>query len=505
MELLGGFQSILNPVTMLLIVGGTFGGLIVGALPGLSAFTALAIMLPFTFGMDPIQGISFLMAVYVGGTSGGLISAVLLGIPGTPSSIATCFDGYPMAKKGEAKKALGTAVIFSFIGGLFGALVLSFAGPTIARVALKFSPYDYFAIILFALTTVAALSEGSMVKGLLSCLMGISFGFVGTDGLSSVYRYTFGIKKLANGFSLVPVLIGLFAVSQIMISARDHGEGKDDKPTENKEVDTLDGKGGKKEGLGLTVPEFGRLMKIAAPSALIGLVIGVLPGLGGNISNLMAYTFAKKTSKHPEKFGTGIVDGIVASETANNATVGGAVIILLTLGIPGDNATSIIMAGFMMHDVTPGPLLFKTSGPLVFAILATFIVANIVFALLEYFGLPIFVKMLSIPSKLLLPIVLVCCFIGSYCTNHNVLDILIMVLFGLLGYILKKYRYPLAPLVVGFILAPSLETYLRRSLMKTDGAWLPILQSPIAAVFLACSAIAIGFTIYGEIKKMRNK
>lgn len=496
LELLGGFQSIFNATTLLLIIGGVFGGLIVGALPGLSAFTALAIMLPFTFGMDSINGISFLMAVYVGGTSGGLISAVLLGIPGTPSSIATCFDGYPMAQKGQAKKALSVAVVFSFIGGIIGAVVLSAVGPTIARFALKFSSYDYFAIILFALTTVAALSEGSMVKGLLSCLMGIAFGFVGTDGLSSVYRYTFNIPNLANGFNLVPVLIGLFAVSQIMSTARD-------KSKSGKVANVSDTPQEPIKGIGIGVAEFFRLLKIALPSALIGLVIGVLPGLGGNISNLMAYTYAKKTSKEPEKFGTGILDGLVASETANNATVGGAIIILLTLGIPGDNATSIIMAGFMMHDVTPGPLLFKTSGALVYAILATFMLSNLAFAIIEFFGLPLFTKMLSVPSNLLLPIVIVCCFIGSYCTSRNILDILIMVLFGVLGYALKKFKYPLAPLVVGFILAPSLELYLRRSLMKTDGAWLPIIQSPIAAFFLLATVVAVGFTIMGEVKKAK--
>ncbi|MDO4268490.1 MAG: tripartite tricarboxylate transporter permease [Eubacteriales bacterium] len=497
MELLHGLQAICNPATLALIVGGVFGGLVIGALPGLSAFTALAIMLPFTFGMEPVNGISFLMAIYVGGCSGGLISAVLLGIPGTPSSIATCFDGYPMAKKGEAKRALGAAVLFSFVGGIFGALVLSFIGPYIAQVALKFSPYDYFAIILFALTTVSALSEGSMVKGLLACLLGIALGFVGTDSLSSYYRYTFGISKLANGFNLVPVLIGLFAVSQIMISARD-------KAKTSKVESISDVKQKKYRGFGISPGEFLFHLRTAIPCAVIGLVIGILPGLGGNISNLMAYSYAKKTSKYPEKFGTGIVDGIIASETANNATVGGAVIILLTLGIPGDNATSMIMAGFQMHDVTPGPLLFKTSGALVYAILAAFIVANIAFFIIEYFGLPAFTKMLSIPSNLLLPIVIVCCFVGSYCANNNTLDIFIMVLFGLLGYMLKKHRYPLAPLVVGFILAPSLETYLRRSLMKTDGSFLPIIQSPIAAVFLILTAAAVAYTAYGEIKKLKT-
>ncbi|MCI8743664.1 MAG: tripartite tricarboxylate transporter permease [Lachnospiraceae bacterium] len=496
MNLISGFQSILNPATLVLMLGGVFGGLIIGALPGLSAFTALAIMLPFTFGMDPVNGISFLMAIYVGGTSGGLISAILLGIPGTPSSIATCFDGYPMAQKGEAKKALGVAVLFSFIGGIFGALVLSFIGPYIAQVALKFSSYDYFALILFALCTVSALAEGSMVKGLLSCLLGVCFGFVGTDSLSSYYRYTFGIGKLANGFALVPVLIGLFAVSHIMTTARDKGKSQEIRSVSDVKQKSY-------RGFGITPGEFVYHLRTAIPAALIGLVIGILPGLGGNISNLMAYTYAKKTSRYPEKFGTGIVDGIVASETSNNACVGGALIILLTLGIPGDNATSMILAGFQMHDVVPGPLLFKTSGELVYAILAAFILANLLFFIIEYFGLPLFTRMLSVPSTLLLPVVIVCCFVGSYCNNNNTLDILIMVLFGILGYVLKRYHYPLAPLVVGFILAPALETYLRRSLMKSDGSFLAIVQSPLAAFFLLCTVVAVALTARSEIRKLK--
>jgi putative tricarboxylic transport membrane protein len=493
MQLLGGFATILNVQTLLLMVVGTFGGLVVGALPGLSAFTALAIMLPFTFGMDSVNGLCFLVAVYVGGCSGGLISAVLLGIPGTPASIATCFDGYPMAQQGKSKTALSAAIISSFVGGIFGAIILSFLGPYIAKVALKLSSYDYFGIILFALTTVSSLAGDNMVKGLIACLLGICLSCVGTDGLSSVYRYTFGITKLANGFSLVPVLIGLFAVSQIMANARDKATTK-----------ALDfSNTNQNEGEKFTFRDYFKRIRMIIPVSLLGLVIGILPGLGGNISNLMAYSYAKKTSSHPETFGTGNVDGVIASETANNATVGGAMIILLTLGIPGDNATSIILAGFQMNDIAPGPLLFKTQATLVYAILAAFVLANIMFFLMEYFGLSIFIKMLSIPSMLLLPIVIVCCFVGSYCSNNNTLDILIMVIFGLVGYILKKHKYPLAPMVVGFILSPLLELYLRRSLMKTDGHWFPIFSSPVAAICIFATIFTIAYTVYGMIKKKR--
>lgn len=495
-QLIQGFQSIMDPMILLLMVIGVVGGLVIGALPGLSAFTGLAIMLPFTFGMGAVTGIAFLVAVYVGGVSGGLIAAILLGIPGTPSSIATCFDGYQMAKQGKANKALACAILFSFLGGIFGALVLSFIGPSLAQVALKFSSFDYFAIILFALTTVSALSEGSMVKGLLSCLLGIAFGLVGTDSLSSYYRYTFGITKLANGFSLVPVLIGLFAVSHILGTAQTKSKTQKIESISNIKQEEI-------KGFGISLPEFWHLFKVSIPCAIIGLVIGILPGLGGNIANLIAYTYAKKTSKTPEKFGTGLIDGVIAPETANNACVGGAMIILLTLGIPGDNATSMIMAGFMMHDVMPGPLLFKTSGPLVYAILAAFILANVIFFVSEYFGKDLFAKILSIPATMLLPIVIVCCFIGSYCSNNNIIDLLVMVLFGLIGFWMKQGKYPLAPLVVGFILAPSLETYVRRSLMKTDGNWLPIFTSPIAAVFFAATAIAIVYTIILEVKKTK--
>jgi putative tricarboxylic transport membrane protein len=354
--LLEGFATILQPQNLLLIFVAVVLGIMFGAIPGLSAFTALVIMFPITYSMAPMIGVSFLVNVYIGACSGGLIAAVLLGIPGTPSSIATCFDGFPMAKRGESGKALGVCILYSFLGGTFGGIALVFLGPIIARFALNFGPYEYFAVILFALTTISSLSEGSIVKGLLSCLLGISVSFAGIDILGAYTRYTFGFSSLAVGFSMVPILIGCFAGSQILESAAQ---------SRTKARISMQTKPAKIRGFGISRKDFIRQAPNSLISALIGLVIGILPGIGGNISNLIAYSFSKKRSKYPEKYGTGIIDGLIASETANNATIAGALIILMTLGIPGDNATSMILAGFQLHGITPGPLLFKTSANLV--------------------------------------------------------------------------------------------------------------------------------------------
>jgi putative tricarboxylic transport membrane protein len=497
--LLQGFSNLFSqPITLLLIFIGDLAGLIFGAIPGLSAFTALAIMLPLTFSMEPVVGISFLMSVYVGGVSGGFISAILLGIPGTPSSIATCFDGHALAKKGQSYRAMGVAVLFSFIGGIFSAVILSTLAPLIGKVALRFSPYEYTAVILLALTTVSALAEGSMVKGLLSCLLGVALAFVGIDQLSAYTRYTFGMRGLRGGFALVPLLIGLFAVSQVLSNAAK----RNSTTPEQAKLSVV--KQTRMKGFGITWKEFFHCFKTAGPAAAIGLVIGILPGIGGNIANLLAYTFAKKTSKHPEEFGKGSIEGICAPETANNASVGGALIILLTLGIPGDNATSMIMAGFQIHGIAPGPLLFSSGNVLVYAIFAAFILANVIMLIEAYFGLPIFSKILSIRTEVLLPVVIAFCFVGSYSSNNRIFDIAVMVAFGILGFILKRNKFPLAPLVVGFILAPMLEENLRRSLMRSQGSLLPMVQSPIAVVFLVLTAAVLAYTVYSEVKKSKQ-
>lgn len=495
MELFSGLLAIAHWHTLLLIIVGVLVGIMFGAIPGLSAFTALALMLPLTFGMEPINGLSFLLAIYVGGVSGGLISAILLGIPGTPSSIATCFDGVPMAQQGKAGRALGIGIVFSFLGGIFSAIVLTYFGPPIAKIALKFSPYEYFAVILFSLTTVSSLASGNLIRGLISCLLGVSFAFVGIDKLSAYTRYTMGIEQLDSGFNIVPLLIGVFAVSQIL----DVAAGKKTKLALDDQSQNLTIK-----GFGFSLKEFAAQTKNAIASAFIGLGVGILPGIGGNVSNLMSYAYVKKRSKYPEKFGTGIMDGIVASETSNNAAVGGALIVLLTLGIPGDNATAMILAGFLIHGITPGPLLFTTSADLVYALFAAFIVANIVMLLGEYFGLRFFTKILSIPKSLLLPIVIVFCFVGSFSANNRLFDITVMVVFGFIGYLMKQFKYPLSPMVVGFILAPLLEENLRRSLMRTGGSFMPILTSPIAGVFLVLTVVMVVIAFLNEKKEAKK-
>ena len=371
--------------------------------------------------------------------------------------------------------------------------MLVYLGPVIAGMALRFGPYEYFAVILFALTTVSGLSAGNMKKGLLSCVLGIALSFVGIDRLSSYTRYTGGISNLAAGFNLVPLLIGTFAVSQIIeIAAKG--------PSDIKHSTSV-----KVKGVGISFKEFVYQLRNAIPAAFIGLAIGILPGIGGNASNLLAYAFCKKRSKYPEKFGTGVADGIVASETANNATIGGALIVLLTLGIPGDNATSMVLAGFQIHSITPGPLLFKTSADLVYALLAAFIIANIVMMISELLGLPILAKVLCVPGFYLLPIVIACCFVGSFAANNRIFDILVMVIFGLVGYLLKRCDYPLAPMVVGFILAPLLEENVRRSLMRTEGKIMPILSSPIALIFFMLTVVMVVLSVHSEIKEKQKK
>jgi putative tricarboxylic transport membrane protein len=486
-----GFSIIFSVDILMLIVIGVVSGIILGAIPGVSTTMAVALFLPLTYSLDAIQGICLLIAVYIGGVSGGLLSAILLDIPGTPSSIATCFDGHPMAVRGEASKAITVGVVFSFIGGTFSALVLISMAPLVAKIALQFGPYEYFSIAIFSLTMISGLSDSSMNKGVLAGLLGIAISFVGTAPITPFARYTFGIRSLKAGFAMLPALIGLFAVSQVLETA---DSDKNAKVREIAECGT---------GWGVKISEMWGQKWNAFRSALIGTGIGILPGMGANICNIVSYTTAQKSSKYPEKFGTGIIDGIVASETSNNASTGGALIPMLTLGIPGDNTTAILLAGLTLHGVQPGPLLFTNHGDLVGAVFACALLANIVMVAAELGGLKLFVKLLKIPRHILLSVIMIFCVVGAFSANNRVFDIYEMVAFGFLGFLLKKMKFPIAPVILGMILGPLVEMYLRQGLMRSRGSFIPFLTSPISGGFLLVTVVVLFFTVRNELKKAK--
>ena len=362
--ILEGIQAVLQPMTILLIAIGTAVGIIFGSIPGLTATMAIVMFLPVTYSMAASQGISMLVALYIGGISGGLISAILLNIPGTPSSVATCFDGKPMADKGQAGKALGTGVVFSFFGTIIGIAVLVVLTPVLCDFALKFQAYEYCALAIFSLSMVIALTGHDMPKGLISAVIGALLATVGLAPIDSKPRFTFGMFQLNNGFALLVLLIGLFAISEVMKYAED--VRKEIKYTVNEDA--------KIKGAGFSLKEGIAQIPNGIVSALIGVAIGILPGIGGGVSCMISYTVSKNTSKHPELYGTGIMDGVVASEAANNGTIGGAMIPLLALGIPGDAVTAMLLGGLQVHNVAPGPLIYVKNGAVVYAIFCALVV-----------------------------------------------------------------------------------------------------------------------------------
>ena len=347
----GGFATVLTPTGIFLQLIGVAVGIVFGALPGLSATMAIALFLPVTYAMTSSNAMTLLMALFIGAISGGLISAILLHIPGTPSSVATCFDGHPMVKKGQAAKALGIGVVFSFMGTVFSTILLMFIAPQIARVAINFGNYEFFSIAIFSLTMIATLSSGNMIKGIIAGVIGFMFSTVGTDTIEATGRFTFGNTGLKGGFDMLAVMIGLFAVGEI-ISAAETSRHSEEELMAQPDMKHI-------RGFGFSLAEFRSQLVNAVRSAVIGMGIGILPGIGGGTSNVLAYTVAKNYDKHPEEFGTGRIDDVVASETANNATIGGAMVPLLTLGIPGDTTTAMLLGALTLHGLTPGPLLFQ--------------------------------------------------------------------------------------------------------------------------------------------------
>lgn len=469
-----------DPISLLLIFIGTGIGIIFGAVPGLTATVAIAMMLPVTFNMSATLGISTLVSLYIGGISGGLISAILLNMPGTPSSIATCFDGRPLALRGEAGKAIGVGIVFSFIGTMFGIAAMIFVAPWLASLTLQFGPWEYFAVSFFSLTLIASLAGKNIIKGIMTAVLGMMFATVGMAPIDGVERFTFGSVELTSGFAMLSVLVGLYAISEVMKTSGTISSGEDYTATKYSI-----------KGFGFTFSEFVGQLGNALRSALIGLGIGILPGIGGGTSNILAYSIAKDQSKYPEKFGTGIIDGVVASETSNNATIGGAMIPLLTLGIPGDTVTAMLLGGFVLHGIQPGPLLFENNADVVYGVFIAMIVSSIFMLIWAFGAMRIFIKVLKVPKNYLFPVIIVLCTLGAYAMNNRIFDAVSMVIFGILGYTLERFNYPLPPFILGFVLCGTFETNLRRGLQFDNGSFIGMFTHPIAAVFFIAGIISL--------------
>lgn len=489
-----GLLSVLNFGTFGVILIGVIIGIIFGAIPGLTSTMGVALCLPITFSMTPLNGIAMLVALYVGGTSGGLISAILLKIPGTPSSVATTFDGAPMAERGEGGRALGIGILYSFLGTILSIIALIFIAPSLAKIALKFGPYEYFAICLFALTMIGAMVGDNLLKGLMSGIAGVTFSLFGIASIGGAERFTFGLQDLENGFQLLPVMIGLFAVSEIL-NVGAEGISANKSQALNCKI----------KGFGISLKEFKEQFVNFIRSALIGIGIGILPGIGGATSNIVAYSVAKQQSKYPEKFGTGVIDGVIATETSNNASIGGALIPLLTLGIPGDTVTAMILGGLTLHGIAPGPLLFKNSGVLVYGIFAAFLIATFVMLIVEYGGIRLFIKVLSVPKYILLPVILVLCVVGTYGTNHSMFDVWTALIFGGIGFFMEKHKFPQAPMILGFVLGTVVEENLIRGLMYSNNNFWAFFKSPIAAAFMVLTFCMLIWTAYKQVKAVTAK
>lgn len=451
-----GILSVLNPTTLLVILVGVIVGIIFGSIPGLTSTMAVALCLPVTFGMSPLDGIALLIALYVGGTSGGLISAILLKIPGTPSSVATTFDGAPMAEHGQGGRALGIGIFYSFLGTILSMIALFFIAPPLADVALKFGPMETFSICIFALTMIAAMISDNPFKAVMCGVVGIVISLCGISDITGSARFTFGISDMENGFSQLPVMIGLFATAEILTAAAEGIKAKEGEILSYH----LD-------GFGFTLQEFKEQFVNFIRSALIGIGIG-----------------------------------IVASETSNNASIGGALIPLLTLGIPGDTVTAIILGGLMLHGIIPGPLLFQNSGELVYGLFMSLMVATIFMLIVEFGGIRVFVRILDVPKYILFPIIFVLCIVGTYGTNHSFFDVWTCLGFGVIGYFMSKYKYPQAPMILGLVLGKTIEQNLIRGMQLADGNFLAFFKSPIAAVFLLISA---GVILWSVIKQVRSR
>jgi len=470
-------QQVLNLQTLLFMFLGIAGGMAIGALPGLTATMGVAILVPFTFSMPTIPSLLMLIGIYVGAIQGGSIPAVMIRTPGTPAAAATSFDGYPLSMSGQADKALSIALFASFIGGLIGTLILAVASPVISRFALMFGPAEYTTFGIFGLTMIVSISGKSLIKGFIVAAFGLLLSTVGMDPISGVMRFTFGSYQLVEGLSFIPVMIGLFAISEVISGFQNIAAVE----RINFNVKRL-------------LPKLSELKEIWVTllrSSIIGSFVGSLPGAGGDIAAFISYNEAKRVSKHPENFGKGEINGIAAAESSNNAVCEGAMIPLLTLGIPGDSVTAVLIGAFLIKGLRPGPMLYAQEPMLVKTLIIGFLIANIFNYLIALGGARFFAKLVSIKRCYLLPAILLLCIVGSFGIRNSLFDIFVMLIFGVIGFVFQKNDYPLGPVVLSLILGPTIESNFRRALILSSNDASIFVTRPISLIFIILAVVSV--------------
>jgi putative tricarboxylic transport membrane protein len=477
LEFIAGVHGIMTGELMLAVFLGTLLGIFVGALPGLSGSTTTALLLPLTLTMSPITSIAFLGAIYCAANFGGSITAILVNAPGDPSASATAFDGYPMAARGEAGRALGMSAVASTIGGIFSILVLVVATPLLSRFAYSFGPPEYFALAVFGLSMLGAVGGAGALKSLIAGCFGVLLACIGMDLTTGIERFTFGLPALSDGISFVPVLTGLFAVAELIEQAARLDRKVERLPMSAARLPSLADfrKSGKSIGLG----------------SVIGTLIGVLPALGATTAAIIAYNEVRRFSRHKEEFGKGAIEGIAGPEAANNGAVGGSMVPTLALGIPGSATTAIILAGLIVQGVRPGPHLFNEQPEYLYAVFGSMLAANLIFLVLGMLLAKLFAMITLIPNRLLWPGVLFCSVIGAYAPNQAMADVWTMLAFGVIGFFFRRHGFSPAPLVMGLVLGQMVEESLKQSLLIFDQRWTGFLGRPIAMTLLVVTAVLL--------------
>jgi putative tricarboxylic transport membrane protein len=491
MPLLDAFSNLLTLQPFSILVLGVLLGIIVGVLPGITAGMLMALTLPFTYRMTSVNAVILLIAMFVGGVSGGLVTATLMRIPGEPNAIMTTLDGYPMAKKGFPGRALGLGNAASIVGGALSWVALVLLAPPLSRVATAFGPFENFALALTALILISSLSQGSFLKGMISGLLGMLVAMPGVDETSGLVRLTFDTDALTNGFQLLPVVVGMFALSQIVADVMHINQGTDHVQASMR-------------GIVIRLSDYVVHGWNMIRSSLIGIWIGILPGVGATVASIVAYTTAKNVSKEPEKFGTGSEEAIVAAESANNATTGGTLIPVLTLGIPGGLADAILLAGLVIHNLRPGPMLYQQSPEIVNAIVAAHLLAHVVMFVIMTGGCLLFARLMLIHRAFLFPLVIVFCVVGAIASNNQLFDAWVMLGFGALGFAMEYARVPLAPFVVGLVLSPIAEGQLRAALQISGGSLTPLVTRPISLTLVILSAVMFLWPFWRDWRRARR-